>query len=328
MNRFTSRSSSEWNDTTTSRPPAPAAPPLRAARARSRPVRRSPGCAAPGSCASPGRCRSGPAAPRARMMAASRAVVVIGASARAATMARAMRRDSRSSPKPEQRVGQLLLGQRVHQIGRGRPVGAPCACRAARRRGSEKPRAGIVDLERRHAEVEHHAVEPVTTPRARSSDSMSPNRPCDQVQPAGMAGGQRGAARDRRRDRGRSPRACRRRAPGWRRRSRRRRTCRRDRGRPRAARASRSTSGSITGTCAPVSCSRAALMPSRSPAGSGRARARARAPRAAAPLGGRRLPDLERAAESHEDHALGQAGMRASECSGSTIRPSLSASTG
>ncbi len=65
MKRFTMRSSSEWkrhhDQPAAGREqrgwPAPA-------RARSRRVRRSPGCAAPGSCASPDRCRSGPAAAR------------------------------------------------------------------------------------------------------------------------------------------------------------------------------------------------------------------------------------------------------------------------
>ena len=199
---------------------------LRRARARSRPARRSPGCAAPGSCASPGRCRSGPCGTTRRMIAAScRGGGDRRLGARAATMARAMRRDSRSSPKLIERVGQLRLGQRV-------APGRPRSGRSRSMRMSSgpsarklKPRAGSSIW---NEDTPRSSTTPSSacTPRAASSASMSPKPPCSRCSrpgkraaraaPRAIASGSRSIAQ-----------RCRPPPPGSPRCSRRRRTCRR-----------------------------------------------------------------------------------------------------
>ena len=71
-----------------------------------------------------------------RMIAASRPVVSIGASARAATIARAMRREAALLAERVEHVGKLRLGQRVDEIGGGRPVAAHAHVERAVARGS------------------------------------------------------------------------------------------------------------------------------------------------------------------------------------------------
>ena len=241
------------------------------------------------------------------------AVVAIGASARAATMARAMRREARSSPKLEQQVGQLALRQRVDQVGRGRPDAVPCACRAAPRCGTRSRAPGRrAGTRRRRDRAPRRPAR--CTPAPASSASRSPKLPLD----AGAAG--RGSARPGRRrgrwrrDRGRSPTACRRRRRGSPRHSRRRRTCRRGRCRRRAAQRA-STSASMTGMW-PLACAAAGDRPGRAghdavvrgrvrPRSRARTRASARRRSAAA---GSQIWKMR--AEAHEHHRLGQPGMR------------------
>ena len=93
MKRFTIRSSSEWKATTTSRPPGASS---FAAASRPRSTSPSSSFTARRSAWKLRVARSMPEGSRGvtlRMMEASRPVVVIGASRRAATMARAMRRE-------------------------------------------------------------------------------------------------------------------------------------------------------------------------------------------------------------------------------------------
>ena len=59
----------------------------------------------------------------------------------------------------------------------------------------EKPRSGIVELEGGHAQVQHHAVQRGNAGLAEQGEHVA-EIALDQVQAAGMAGGQRGAAGD------------------------------------------------------------------------------------------------------------------------------------
>ncbi len=156
-NCLTIRSSSEWNVTTASRPPAPAPARPHAAPGRVRRVRRSPRCAGPGRSASPGGCgcraRPAPRPPR------SPRVAPWSRSARAAALVDR----PRHRPRPAllavmvDDVGEFGLVGLVDDVGRARPLGAHAHVEGAVVAEGEAA-LRRVELHRRDADIEHHAA--------------------------------------------------------------------------------------------------------------------------------------------------------------------------
>ncbi len=129
------------------------------------------------------------------MMAASCAVVVIGVSAAGRDdVARDAARGALLA-KLEQQVGQFAFGQRVDQIGGGRPAAAHAHVERAIAAEREAARR-IVELEGRHAEVEHHAIQGGDAVLRQQIQHVA-ELAMDQMQTAGKARGQTGAAGDR-----------------------------------------------------------------------------------------------------------------------------------
>jgi len=88
---------------------------------------------------------------------------------RASTIARAMRRDACSSPTAVDDVGQLALGQAVHEI-RGRESLRRVHAHVERALGVEaEPAGGLVELQRAHAHVDEHARRRLPRPGDRGS---------------------------------------------------------------------------------------------------------------------------------------------------------------
>ena len=133
----------------------------------------------------------------ARMIAASCPVVVIGAAARAVTTARAMRRGQAFLAESEQRVGQFVFRQGCDQVGGGGAAGAHPHIEGAVVTEREAA-GGIFDLEGRHAEVEHDAIERGNAVRGEQREHVA-EPALDQMEAAGVAGCEGRAAGDGRR---------------------------------------------------------------------------------------------------------------------------------
>ncbi len=101
--------------------------------------------------------------------------------------------------KLAQQRGQLGLGQGVDEVGRRRaPIVSPPRAHAHVERpvGAEREAApGLVELERRDAEVEHHAIECCHPPPGEVVEQVA-EVPLREVQPARVGGGERRAAGD------------------------------------------------------------------------------------------------------------------------------------
>ena len=95
----------------------------------------------------------------------------------------------------EQQIGKFAFRQRVDQIGRGRSAAAHAHVQRAIAAEREAARR-IVELERRHAEVQHHAVQRGDAALCQQFQHVA-ELAVDQVQAAGEARDQAGAARDR-----------------------------------------------------------------------------------------------------------------------------------
>ena len=190
------RSSSEWNETTTSRPPGLSMRSAAASAAASSPSSsltnmrsawkvRVAGWISPGARVHDARDDVGERARGARS----------AASARALTMARAI--GAREALLAERRDdgGKIALGRRVDHVGGARPVAAHAHVeRAVLAEG--KSALGLVELHRGDAEIEHDAVDRVMAEAAR--DRFEIGEPVlDQREPAARPLDQLGAARDR-----------------------------------------------------------------------------------------------------------------------------------
>ena len=94
----------------------------------------------------------------------------------------------------EQQVGQFAFGQRVDQIGGGRPV-RPIRMSSGPSRAEREAARRIVELERRHAEIEHHAIQCGDAVLCQQIQHVA-ELAIDQVQPTGKARGEAGATSD------------------------------------------------------------------------------------------------------------------------------------
>ena len=219
-------------------------------------------------------------------------------------MARAMRRDARSSPSSNSRSASSRSGSGVDQVGGGRAGAVHAHVQrpvAAEREAARR----IVELERGHAEIQHHAIQrgrrraPPAGPACRRTGHGSgaagreSGRPGSA--PRAIASGSRSiahsvqgaASQDRRRIAAAAERAVEIDAAIAR------------------GRADASTSASMTGTWAGMGLAHRAALRRQGEAADARALARL----GAAAFGRRRLPDLEDAAQAHEHHGVGQAGI-------------------
>ena len=148
-------------------------------------------------------------------------------------------------------LGELRLGQRVDEIGGARAVARPMRMSSGPSARNEKPRSALVELDRRDAEIERHAVQPQRCRAARSSSLHLAEAPFDEREPAGIATRERGAAaRPPAGSRSMRDDAAARRFEQRLGCTRRRRRCRRDRARRRAARARQASPRARTGMCA------------------------------------------------------------------------------
>ena len=188
------RSSSEWNATTTSRPPGARIRSAAASAAASSPSSSLTKMRSAWNVRVAGWMAPGRACTTRATMSASARVVRIGASARARTMARATARAWRSSPSDRDDGGEIALGRLRHHIGRARPGRAHAHVERAVEAEGEAA-LGLVELHRRHAEIEHDAVDRVVAETARHRFEIG-EAILDQRQPAARA-----AARGRRRAR-------------------------------------------------------------------------------------------------------------------------------
>ena len=186
--RLTTRSSSEWKVTTASQPPGASA---RSAAARPRASSPSSSLTAMRSawklrvaaCGWPGFGRGSSRSIR----PASCSVVVKGADRRSATMARAMRREARSSPYWKRMSASAASGRPLtRSAAAGAGLAHPHVERPVLLEGEAA--RGLVELHRGDADVEHDAVER-RMPGLRGDAVERPEGAGAQVEPAGEVAG-------------------------------------------------------------------------------------------------------------------------------------------
>ena len=135
-------------------------------------------------------------APRGRRCRRARWWCAIGASSRAATMARATARECRSSPSWKMMSARSRSDGLRHHVGGARAVAAHAHVERAVEAEREAA-LGLVELHRRDAEIEHDAVDRVVAEFSRRPRSSAEKRSSTSGQPATAGFDQIGAVRDR-----------------------------------------------------------------------------------------------------------------------------------